>query len=95
MTAAHCPSPDTATDELPSPSPMEATAQLSPAAGAGTATSQSREVAAMSRTMRDPYTPGIMFPAAPRHAEGEADSPDGGDIRRFAFAAGETFSVIR
>ncbi|MFD9542879.1 hypothetical protein [Streptomyces sp. NPDC060022] len=49
----------------------------------------------MSRTMRDPYTPGIMFPAALRHAEREVDSPDGGDIRRFAFAAGESFSVTR
>lgn len=70
MTAPHRPSPATATDEPPAPCPMEATAQSSPAAGSGAANSRNR-VAAVSRHMRDPYTPGIMFPSAAVHAEGE------------------------
>jgi len=38
-------------------------------------------VAAVVRHMRDPYTPGSMFPSAAAHADVCADSPDGGDIR--------------
>jgi hypothetical protein len=60
---------------------MEATAQSSPAAaGNGTVSNRSR-VAAVVRHMRDPYTPGSMFPSAAAHADVCADSPDGGDIR--------------
>lgn len=70
MTAPHRPSPATAMDEPPSPCPMEATAQSSPAAaGSGTVSSR-RRVAAVIRHMRDPYTPGSMYPLAAPHADG-------------------------
>lgn len=87
--ASHPPAPDTATEEPWSPCPMEATAQSSPAAGAGAESSQSRAATAASPRMRDPFTPGSMFPAAARHAGPGSESPDGGDIRGCAFEGAE------
>ncbi|MFJ4969904.1 hypothetical protein [Streptomyces sp. NPDC088755] len=68
MTATQSPPPATATEVLPSPCPMVATAQASAVAGCGTAISQMSAAAVESRPMRDPYTTGSLIHAVRRHA---------------------------
>lgn len=87
--AKQLPSPLTATAMPPSPSPMDAYAQLSAAAGVGAVSSQVSASAAASRQKSDPYTTGSMFRAVRRHAGPPPDSPDGGDLGRTGFGAGE------
>lgn len=84
-TGSQSPLPATATAVMPPSCPTVATAQLSAAAGSGTAVSQRSAATVESRAMRDPCTTGSMNRETGRHAVRVGDSPDRAVIGSFVF----------